>query len=357
MRPLRITFILPFPVTKPVGGAKIMYEYANRLQERGHQVVILHAIRRPFKKMKSPVWWKKLGFALQGAARPAWFPLHRDISSRIVTEISDKYLPDADIVLSTWWQMTYAISKLSPQKGTPVNLIQDYELWSGQHDKVHESYALPVNHVTYATYLKVLVDKYNGGRTRYIPSTVDTKKFFITTEIDQRAPRSIIMMYSEEERKGTKYGLEAMMALKEKFPDLVLTLFSVYKRPSDLPAWIQFHHRPANLPELYNQHAIFFSPSLGEGWAIPPAEAMASGCAVVCTNIGGHADYGIHGQTALLVEPRNVADMKQKLDSLLTDSAKRVQLAHRGHQFLVENFNWGKSVGMMEDYFDELLNQ
>ena len=50
MDKLRINVILPFPATKPVGGAKIMYEYANRLTDRGHEVTIYHSIKRPFKK-------------------------------------------------------------------------------------------------------------------------------------------------------------------------------------------------------------------------------------------------------------------------------------------------------------------
>ena len=37
---MRISIVLPFPVTKPVGGAKIMYEYANRLAEEGNKIVI-----------------------------------------------------------------------------------------------------------------------------------------------------------------------------------------------------------------------------------------------------------------------------------------------------------------------------
>ena len=46
---LRINIILPFPVTKPVGGAKIMYEYANHFSAKGHRVTVLHSLKRPFK--------------------------------------------------------------------------------------------------------------------------------------------------------------------------------------------------------------------------------------------------------------------------------------------------------------------
>ena len=354
MKPLRITIVLPFPVTKPVGGAKVMYEYANRLRARGHRIVIVHSLRRPFKKMKSPLWWKRFGFWLQRARRPRWFALDPSVDCRIVNEISDRYLPDADIVFSTWWQMAYAIAGLSPRKGKPVNMIQDYELWAGQEERVHASYALPVNHFAYAHYLKAIADSYNQGRTIYAPGAVDTVKFRIELPIEARPPRSIIMMYSEEPRKGTRYGLEALIALRSRFPDLSVTLFSVYHRPADLPAWIAFHRRPADLTTLYNQHAIFFSPSLGEGWALPPAEAMACGCAVVCTRIGGHADYGKDGESALLVEVKDPADMQRRLASLLEDSPGRIALARRGNQYLLANFNWDHSVDVIEESFARL---
>src|SRR5688500_10532319 len=105
MKSLRINMILPFPGTKPGGGLKVMYEYANRLQEKGHQVTILHSIKRPYKKMRSPLWWKQLVYKLRGVSRPKWFPLHESIVSLIVPEITNHHVPDADILFSTWWEM------------------------------------------------------------------------------------------------------------------------------------------------------------------------------------------------------------------------------------------------------------
>ena len=97
-----------------------MYEYANRFAAAGHQVTILHSLRRPFKKMRSPLWWKRLVFACRGAVRPAWFPLDDRVNSKIVDQISDAFVPDGDILFSTWWQTAYALATLSPCKGVPV---------------------------------------------------------------------------------------------------------------------------------------------------------------------------------------------------------------------------------------------
>ena len=349
---MRITIILPFPVTKPVGGAKIMYEYANRLHAKGHHVTVLHSIKRPYKKMKSPLWLKQFIYWARGVARPKWFPLKKEIDSLIVPEITDRYVPDGDIVISTWWQMAYAISKLSPQKGKLFNLIQDYEVWKGQEQLVHQSYCLPVHHIVIARYLEDIVEKHSGRKPMYISLAVDMDKFFIRQQVEARKPDSIMMLYSQEPRKGTQYGMDALTKLREQFPYLTVTLFGVYEKP-ELPDWIIYHQKPGNLPELYNQHAIFLSPSLGEGWALPPAEAIACGCALVCTAIGGHA-YAIDNETALTVQPKQVNEMKNKLAQLILDNTQRMELALKGHQYLTNNFTWDITVARLEKYFSEM---
>ncbi|GAB4093625.1 glycosyltransferase family 4 protein [Flaviaesturariibacter terrae] len=351
MRPLRISIVLPFPMTKPVGGAKIMYEYANRLQARGHQVQVFHSIRRPFKKMKSPLWWKQLVYAVRGAKRPKWFPLNSGIPSVIVPEISDRYLPDADVVLSTWWQMAYALSALSPAKGEPFQLVQDYETWAGQVDKVHESYRLRTRPLVIARYLQDLLRSEAGVEAVHIPNAIDSGRFRVQTPPAARPAASVIMLYSKEPRKGTSFGLEALEALQRQLPALQVTLFGVFDAPPALPSWITYHKQPGNLVELYNRNAVFFSPSLGEGWALPPAEAMACGCAVVCTGIGGHADYAIDGETALLVPPKDVAAMTAALHTVISNEELRARLSANGERLITTGFSWDASVAKMEQCF------
>lgn len=354
---MHISIILPFPVTKPVGGAKIMYEYANRLAANGHTVNIFHSIKRPFKKSNTPLWFKRASFALRGVARPKWFPLNPQIKAVIVPSITDKYIPDADIVMCTWWQMAYAINELSAGKGKKFNLIQDFEIWKGQEDKVKESYCLPIHHIVIARYLQKLVFETSGKQPVLIPNAIDEKIFFVEVPPEKRNTQSIIMLYSQEPRKGTSFGLEVLKKVKENFADLNVIFFGVFSTPADLPDWITYYQSPSNLLQLYNNSAIFISPSLGEGWALPPAEAMACGCAVVCTNIGGHQDYAIPGETALLAEPKNVEDMKDKIESLLTDNKKRIELAYKASRLMSNQFSWKTSVQKLEEYFfDSLKN-
>lgn len=342
----RFNFILPSLPTKPVGGVKNMFQFANRLRERGHDITIYYSIRRPFKKQKTPVWLRLMISKLRKGKVSSWFTLDPSIHQEVIPEVSDKYIRDADATMCTWWQMAYAINDLSPSKGHKVNFIQDYELWTGQEDRVHESYKLPLQHVVIAKYLQDIVEKFGGTRPPLVNTPIDTSHFRIIKK--DRSPGSVIMMYSEETRKGTKYGLEALQILKKEIPELKVTLFSVYERPQEVPEWMNFFTRPSNLVELYNEHAIYFSPSLGEGWALPPAESMACGCAVVCTDIGGHRDYAIDGQTALLVPVKDVTAMAAAIKKIILDESLRLRLSTNSHALISTEFTWDQAVGKLE---------
>jgi len=348
---LKINIILPFPATKPVGGVKIMYEYANRLSQLGHRVSIFHSIKRPFKKNKTLLWFKKFQYFIRGVSRPKWFALNREVSSVIVPEISDRYINDGDILFSTWWQMAYAINNLSHSKGKKFNLIQGYENWQGQTEKLHQSYLLPIHHIVIATYLQDLVYKITGQQPQLIPIAIDEKKFYQMILPEVRNPKHIMMLYSEQSLKGSEYGLEALTRLGKNYPDLKVTLFGVDKKPANLPSQFTYHQRPDNLNELYNQASIFISPSLTEGWALPPAEAMACGCALVCSDIGGHSDYAKNNETALLFETKNSEEIYKKIELLLDNDSERIRISKSGNKLIQSNFNWENSIKSLEQLF------
>ena len=87
------------------------------------------------------------------------------------------------------------------------------------------------------------------------------------------------------------------------------------------------------------------------------AEAMACGCAIVCTDIGGHADYAFDNKTAFLTAPGNVNDIVDKLSLVLHDQPLRMRIAEEGNYFVTANFNWGSSVDKMEGCFYQALEQ
>jgi glycosyltransferase involved in cell wall biosynthesis len=154
-------------------------------------------------------------------------------------------------------------------------------------------------------------------------------------------------MYSEETRKGSIYGMEAIKLVKNIYQDLTVIAFSQYKKPRTMPEWVEFKYLPNNLCEIYNNSAIFMTNSLAEGWGLPATEAMFSGCALICTNVGGHLEFAINNKTALLVEPMNPEQMANAILTLINDNNFRIQIAKQGNEF-IQRFCWYKSVERLE---------
>jgi glycosyltransferase involved in cell wall biosynthesis len=350
----KINFILPFFAIQSGGGTKIIFEYANRMAEQGYDVCIYHTNNLPYLKYKFPVGLKWIkNTILYPNAKPVWFDFNDVVKTKHIKSISDETIRDADVTIGTWWSVAIEISKLNNSKGKKINLIQDYEIWTGYEELVKKSYTLDMTHIVIADYLEKFVFKESGIRPKKIYNAIDEKKFFLQKSITDRNPHSVLMLYSEENRKGTKYGIEALKVLKAKFPDLQATLFGTFPKPLDLEPWITYFRSPNNLVEVYNDSAIFLTVSLHEGWALPPCEAMFSGCALVATDIEGHVSYALKDKTALLIEPKNVPDTVDKITELLENQTLRIQLATVGNEY-VKKFKWENNIQELIKIINEI---
>ncbi|NPV29972.1 MAG: glycosyltransferase family 4 protein [Firmicutes bacterium] len=100
-----------------------------------------------------------------------------------------------------------------------------------------------------------------------------------------------------------------------------MTLFGPGSRPKKLPSWVEYvaNVNDEELIQIYNSCSIFVSSSVAEGFAFPPAEAMACGCAVVATDSGGIREYAEHERTALLSPPRKPEALAENLLRVLKD--------------------------------------
>lgn len=348
-RKLKINIVLPFLNQSPGGGLKVMYQYANQLTRNGHDVVIYHSMYtswthsgRRIRKLKHVFLQKYLG--LKRSRRPSWFPLDESIKSFEIVEVTTAYIRDADIIFCTWWATAIEVSSLSDSKGRKFNLIQDYEAIMTPHkDIVHKSYQLNLVNIAVSNYLADKVASFSGNRPQVIPNAVETDSFFVQAAIDERNSKSICMLYADAERKGSVYGIEALKIVAQKYPDIQVNFFGVYEHPKyRFPESFIYHYLPDNLRAIYNNSAIFISPSIHEGWGLPPMEAMACGCACVCTNIEGHLDFMTDGRNSLLVEPANPEQMAEKILTLIEDQTARIQLACAGNQD-VQHFSWDSS--------------
>lgn len=282
-----------------------------------------------------------------------WFPIDPAVQMLWVPTLASRFIPDGDVVLATAWATAEWITGYSGRKGQKFYLIQSWETWSGPEHRVRATWLAPLKKIVIARWLREIADEL-GVECSYIPNGIDFDRFGLDTPIDSRDPHRLMMLYHSHPIKGTVDGLKALDLVKREVPDLRVTLFGTYPPDIKLPPWADYRRLPSQqeLRKYYNQASVFMSPARTEGWPLPPAEAMLCGAAVVATDIGGHREYGVHGETALLSPAQSPEKLAENALRLVRDPELRARMARQGHE-CIRNFSWDRAVNSFESLLSD----
>ena len=357
---LRIQFITPAYTPLPTGGLRVVLEYADFLAARGHSVTIVaprslspHPATA-ITALKSRLWPIKQ--RLLNRPLIPWHKLHASVRLALVPDLRDRYLPDADVVVATMWSTATPVASLSHSKGRKFYLIQGHEIWAGPAEQVNATWLLPLRKIVISRWLEDLGRELGATEMRHIPNGIDFRTFHVTNPPEQR-PTHVLSLYHDAAAslKGVSDALAVLKEYHERFPQIPVSMFGTPQRGDDLPEWITYLRNPAQAVlarDFYNRGTIYLGASLTEGWALPPAEAMACGCGFVGTDIGGFRDYATHNETALLSPPRDRNAMLRNLMAVTEDLGLLGRLQKRGTERIRE-FTWEKAGTALERYFLE----
>lgn len=343
----------------PVGGFKVIYEYANRLVRDGWCVTCVYPLwGYPNKTVMARI---KMLFiyaisVLRGRKNAGWFPLV-GVRNHIVWSLNSKY-PGADVYIATAVETAYALREKAPniiKSKKWLYFIQDYEDFSMQSELVDKSYIFQeFKKIVISDWLKDKVEK-AGGKATVIPNGFDFTCFHKDVDFNDKKRYEICMLYHILERKGCKDALEALYMVKEEVPLLHVSMFGFPSAPSNLPDWISYYRCPAQdtLNRLYNEASVFVAASHEEGWGLTVGEAMICGAAVVCTDNGGFREMCRNGETALMSPIKNPALLAQNILYLLKDDNLRLEIARRGNKH-IQRFTWEESYKDLKKILDDV---
>lgn len=355
---VKINFILPCYPWEPVGGYRVVYEYANHLVKKNHEVNVIHPrtidhLNLSDKTLRDMLV-RKLEYVRGVFSKPEihWHDIDPDVEMFFVSKPTSDNIPDADVTFATAWQTAEYVKNYPESKGQKFYLIQHYETWSGTKDLVDTTWRYPLKKIVIAKWLydKGLEIGVPESMMVHIPNAIDTKKYQKLRDFKRR-PKRVAMMYSAFKWKGARDGIKALELAKVQEPDLTAVLFGTNHRPANLPKWIEYVKNPTQdflIRDIYNESSIYLCPSLTEGWHLPPAEAMACGCAVVSTNNTGVRDYIIDRQTGLLSPIEDPEKLAINLINLLENDDLRIKIARAGQLYIEDYFNWERSAKKLE---------
>jgi len=358
---MRVSFILPGSSRIPVGGYKVVFEYANALIARGHSVGVIHPAHIDEKASWGEKRYHDARYVLWGTTGQfgpqKWFKVRPEVDLKWVYSLRETSIPDAEVIIATGWPTAEYVSGYGASKGRKFYLLQHYETWWGPEARVRATWQLPLHKIVIARWLEAIAREL-GEKSTYVPNGLDFQAFGCDVSILQRKRPHVLMLYHSMQWKGSTDGLKALEQAREAIPDLTATLFGVPDAPPNLPAWIRYIRNPpqATLRELYNEATVFLAPSWAEGWPLPPAEAMMSGAALVCTDIGGHVEYAEHERNALLAPARAPEKLAEALTRMLREHHMRQSLAERALSD-ISRFTWSSAADRFEAALLELHEQ
>ena len=103
-----------------------------------------------------------------------------------------------------------------------------------------------------------------------------------------------------------------------------------------------------NLPALLAAFDVIAAPSDNEAFSLALVEAMASGCAVVATRVGGMAEIVQDGVTGLLFERDNAHSLTVALSRLLGDKRLREKIGGVARASVIDRFDRRSAIDRIE---------
>lgn len=306
---MRITFLLP-PVNMS-GGIRVIAIHAQNLAQRGHQVTLVSTPKPKTRKLHHI----QAALGLRRAPKSHLDSLqldHRVLES--ARPIVDADVPDADIVISTWWETAEWAQRLSPAKGRKVYFIQGYEIFhEAGAERCRNTYRMPMRKIVVARWLaRIMRDEYADADVDIVHNSVDKVQFNARERGKQPRP-TLGLLYSDAPVKGVDMALRAVAILRQRIPDLRVVSFGSAQPGAVAGELGDFHFDPpqSSIKDLYAQCDVWLSASRSEGFNLTAMEAMACRTPVVSTRTGWPEEAivdGVNGALADIDDAQGLAD-------------------------------------------------
>lgn len=352
-----VTFILPSSGDKPTGGYKVAYEYANRLVGDGYKVNIVYA---------GSIFWKKktIYFKITNCVRffqsiingyscCRWFKLDKRVKEHLALSMNYCHLPKSDIYIASSPYTAMYVNDYPIDCSRKFYMIQDYENWGNVTDEIlRQTYHYQLRKIVISNWLFEIMQQ-EGVESELIPNGFDFNYFKLNIPIEEKDKFRVTMLYHSMERKGCKYGFEALEMVKRRYPQLRINLFGTPERPVTLPDWYDYYQCPDKDTHnrIYNEAAIYLGPSVIEGWGLTIGEAMICGQAVVCTDNLGYREMAVDEETALIAPVKDANQLAENIIRLVEDDTLRKVIAEKGRQY-IKRFSWDSSYKRLVELFN-----
>ncbi len=166
------------------------------------------------------------------------------------------------------------------------------------------------------------------------------------------------------EDKGITYLLDALKIIADRGLDMRQLIVGIGPQMDEMKAKARelgladrviFTGHRKDIPQVLQACDLLIQSSLSEGLSIAVVEAMAAGLAVVATDVGGTKEIVSHGQTGLIVQPRQPQQIAEAAIELFNDNIRRNAMAKLGREIAFRDWSVDKWVRDFERVYEDMM--
>jgi len=314
---MKILFIAP-KYSGGIGGHAA--RVAEKLQEHGFDIKLMHTSHIPIKKLKNP------SFAA--------------LSSLKAIVGTEKY----DIVHAFNVPSAFAMKYTKAKK----KVLSIHGVYSEQVDALHSKTISTAAKITETKVLdwadKLTTDSRIVKKTYKEKLNVNFEFFYAPLDINkfekiekkQKKEKQVIFIGRDSHEKGidilkkieSKINARVIYCTNTKWEDTMIELKS--SKILVIPS------RMESIPQVIKE-AFFLK--------IP----------VIATNVGGIPELITNNETGILVPPNNPELLLKNINELLEDGGKASKLSDKGHEFVIKNLTWEILLPKYIKFYEDLL--
>jgi phosphatidylinositol alpha-mannosyltransferase len=379
--PMKIGLVSPYDWSYPGGVRDHVWHLANEFITQGHDVRILAPASGPKRKISEKFVYKMGGWttpipangsiARVAAFDPALALRLRRVLQRENFDILHIHEPLVPGLSLAALRCSQTITVGTFHASSEVSLTSTFNLAYASLVPLlrpmlrHLDGRIAVSSATYA-----FITHYFPADYRIIPNGIKLDSLQQPAEplpelMDGK--QNILFLGRFEKRKGAKYLLRAIPAIRERYPETRFIfvgegrLRAGFQRFVERRGWrdVIFTGYVSNEDKAryFASAHIFCSPATGgESLGIVLLEAMAAGKPIVASNISGYATVITHGVDDLLTPPRSSEDLAGAIGQLLKYEPLRQRFIQAGRQ-KAQEYAWPQLATQILDYYAELIDE
>ena len=358
------------------GGETRMYETARRLVEK-HEI---HVLTRRFKGLPSyevhegvhihRVFVPSAGIKLESPSDGSAFMAGALLKGLNLGDF-DLYAPQQFFPIFPLWLIAKA--KRKPLVATIHDVYR--ETWLQKYgfkgclmaafEKVMLKFPYAkIITVSSSSKKKLIESSVSGHRIEIIPNGVDVGKYDGVKVEKSDRPRVIYV----GRLIGYKHVDDLLVAFSRLDLDAELYIVGEGSERKNLEALrreLKIDHKVTftgfvderKKIELLKSSHVLVLPSTTEGFGIALIEAMAARTSVLATDIPALRELVEDGENGLLFKPRDINELKTKLELLLKDKGLQDKFSRGGHDLVGREFTWDRVAERVEEVHNDLINR